>query len=97
MSVTRDDVLAVLKDVADPGGGDVVSAGVVKALTVDAGIVRFVLEIAPSRADAYGPVKVDAETRVGAVPGVTSVSVVLTWNYNRHWQIQRKKLNEKIT
>ncbi|MBJ3764208.1 Mrp/NBP35 family ATP-binding protein [Maribius pontilimi] len=78
MSVTRDDVLAALKDIKDPASGqDIVSAGVVRALNVDGDAVRFVLEIAPSAAQAYEPVRADAEARVKAL-GVGTVSVVLT-------------------
>ena len=40
MSLTREAVLDVLKRVADPlGGKDIVSAGMVRALNVDAGAV----------------------------------------------------------
>ena len=72
-------MLATLKGVADPlAGSSIVEAGVVKALTVQDGAVRFVLEIAPSQANAYGPVKDAAEAAVKALAGVVSVSVVLT-------------------
>ena len=48
MALTRDAVLAALKDIADPvGSGDIVSAGRVKALNVEGGNVRFVLEVPP--------------------------------------------------
>ncbi|SEN09916.1 iron-sulfur cluster carrier protein ApbC [Palleronia pelagia] len=79
MSLTRDAVLAALKDIKDPATGqDIVSAGVVRALTVDGGTVRFVLEIAASAAKAYEPVRADAEARIKALPGAETVSVVLT-------------------
>ncbi|WP_102107044.1 Mrp/NBP35 family ATP-binding protein [Oceaniglobus roseus] len=79
MALSREDVLGVLKTIADPvSGSDLVGAGVVKALTVDGGTVRFVLEISPKHAEAYGPVKTEAETRIGALHGVDKVSVVMT-------------------
>ena len=57
MSVTRDAVLACLKTLNDPvSGKDIVELGLVKALTVDAGAVRFVLEVNPSHAAAYARV-----------------------------------------
>ena len=75
----RDDVLAALKRVADPlSGQDLVSAGLVRALTVDGGAVRFVLEIDPSRADAMEPARAEAEAVVKALEGVSSVSAVMT-------------------
>jgi ATP-binding protein involved in chromosome partitioning len=79
MSITRDDVLAVLKQVTDPiKGGDIVSAGMVRALTVDGGAIRFVLEIDPARAKKMEEARADAEARVKALPGVQSVSIVMT-------------------
>ena len=60
----RDDVLAALKQVADPKGGDIVSSGTMRALQVADGRARFVLEIDPRQADAYGPVKAEAEARL---------------------------------
>lgn len=79
MALTRDAVLEALKEIADPGGqGDIVGAGVVRALNVDGDAVRFVMEIDPKQAPAYEPVKTEAETRVKALDGVGNVSVVLT-------------------
>ena len=79
MSLTREAVLDVLKRVADPlGGKDIVSAGMVRALNVDAGAVRFVLEIDPARAKAMEPVRAEAEAALKALPGVGAVSVVMT-------------------
>ena len=59
-------------------GSDIVSAGVMRALTVDVAEVRFVLEIDPSHAEAYGPVRDAAEKVVTALPGVEKVSALLT-------------------
>ncbi|MCK4712691.1 MAG: iron-sulfur cluster carrier protein ApbC [Marinosulfonomonas sp.] len=79
MTATRDDVLAALKQVTDPKSGtDIVTAGMVKALTVDAGAVRFVFEIDPAAATAMETVRAKAQDAVEAVSGVTSVSVVMT-------------------
>ena len=79
MAVTREDVLAVLKGIEDPTGkGDIVAAGVMRALNVEDGAVRFVLEIDPAKAEAYEPVRAAAEAAVKAVAGVTQVSALLT-------------------
>ncbi|PKP72945.1 MAG: sodium:proton antiporter [Alphaproteobacteria bacterium HGW-Alphaproteobacteria-6] len=83
MSVTREEVLERLRDIADPvGGQDIVSAGLVRALTVEdgpgGGAVRFVLEIDPARASAMEPARAAAETMLRALPGVAAVSVVMT-------------------
>ena len=75
----RDEVLAALKGVTDPvSGQDLVAAGLIRALTVDGGTVRFVLEIDPARADAMETVRSEAEVAVGALEGVRSVSAVMT-------------------
>ena len=79
MSLTREAVLDALKGVADPmGGGDIVSAGLVRALTVEGASVRFVLEVDPARAQRMEPARAEAEARLRAMPGVEAVSVVMT-------------------
>lgn len=79
MAVTRESVLAALKTITDPvSGSDIVAAGVMRALTVEGGTVRFVLEIDPGKAEAYNPVRDAAEAAVKALPGAETVSVVLT-------------------
>ncbi|WP_197916896.1 Mrp/NBP35 family ATP-binding protein [Thiosulfatihalobacter marinus] len=76
---TREQVLEVLKTLTDPASGaDLVASGMVRALNVDGGEVRFVMEIDPAHAAALQPVKAEAETRLGALEGVDKVSVVMT-------------------
>lgn len=79
MSLDKDGVLAALRAVAMPDGGDVVSRDLVRALVVEGGTVRFVLE-APSAdiARTMEPVRAAAEAAVRALPGVTAAQVVLT-------------------
>ncbi len=75
----REAVLAELKKITDPGTGqDIVSAGMVRALTVEDGTVRFVIEIDPSRAQQLEPVRAEAEARVKALPGIDKVSAMMT-------------------
>ena len=79
MSASRETVLAALREVADPvGGKDIVTAGMVRALSVEGGTVRFVLEIDPARAAKMEPARAEAEAKVKALPGVNEVSVVMT-------------------
>ncbi len=80
MPVTRDDVMKVLARVDLPDGGNLVTADLVRALAIgDDGAVRFVIE-APSAEAARGleRVRAAAESAVKALPGVASVTVVLT-------------------
>lgn len=75
MSISREDVLACLKTVKAPSGVDLVEAGFVRALSVDDGAVRFVMEVdAP---DPFLPAKAEAEEKLTAL-GAASVSIVMT-------------------
>ena len=79
VTASREQVLDVLKTVTDPVAGvDIVASGVVRALNVDAGAVRFVMEIPPQQAEAFGAVKTRAEEALAALAGVETVSVVMT-------------------
>ena len=79
MTLSRDQVLATLARISLPDGGDLVSRDMVRALGIDNGGVRFILE-APDADTArkMEPVRLAAEAAVRGLAGVTSVSVVLT-------------------
>ena len=78
-TVTREAVAAALSRIATPDGGDLVSRDMVRAITVDGGAVRFVLE-APSAeiARAMEPMRAAAERVVAALPGVLTANAALT-------------------
>ncbi|MCB2129580.1 MAG: Mrp/NBP35 family ATP-binding protein [Rhodobacteraceae bacterium] len=79
MSVTRDAVLSVLSRLSLPDGGDIVSRDLVRALTVEKTSVRFVIEAPdPDQARRMEPLRQAAEAAVRSLPGVETVSVVLT-------------------
>jgi ATP-binding protein involved in chromosome partitioning len=78
MTVTRSDVLDALRGVPMPEGGNIVDADIVRALAVEDGAVRFVLEVDPARGRALEPVRAAAQAAVAALPGVASVSALLT-------------------
>jgi ATP-binding protein involved in chromosome partitioning len=79
MAVDRDQVMQVLAGVLHPLGGDLVSRDTIRALTIEGGLVRFVIEAAtPDEARSLAPAQADAEARLQALPGVTSVQVVMT-------------------
>lgn len=79
MTLTRDQILEELRRIGLPDGGDLVSRDMIRALGIDGGKVRFVIE-APDAATArkLEPVSQAAEAVVRALPGVELVSVVLT-------------------
>ena len=75
----KDQVLAHLSKITDPvSGKDIVSAGIVRALNVEDGAVRFVMEIDPAHAERMEAVRATAEKAAGLVPGVEKVSAMLT-------------------
>lgn len=79
MTVDRDAVMRVLAGIAVPGGGDLASRDLIRALSVEGGVIRFVIEAAtPDEARALGPAQAEAEARLRALPGVASVQVVMT-------------------
>lgn len=79
MSITRDAVLDALKTLKDPvSGGDIVAAGIIRALTIEGSNVRFVLEIDPAKSEAYAPVRDQAEALVSDLAGVEKVSALMT-------------------
>ncbi len=76
---TREQILAVLGQIALPQGGDLVSRDLVRALVTDGGSVRFVIEAeSPDAARALEPARAAAEKAVAAMPGIEKVSVAMT-------------------
>ncbi|MCX7889086.1 MAG: Mrp/NBP35 family ATP-binding protein [Rhodobacteraceae bacterium] len=78
MTVTRDAALKALSAIP-AGDGDLVSRDLVRALTIEGGTVRFVIEAASAEeARTLEPARQAAEAALRALPGVTAVSAVLT-------------------
>ncbi|MCO4848746.1 MAG: Mrp/NBP35 family ATP-binding protein [Yoonia sp.] len=79
MLITREAITSILKTIDDPvSGTSLAEAGIIKALTVDDGKVRFVMEVSGAHAEAYTKIKEDAEARIKALDGVIAVSIVMT-------------------
>ena len=79
MSVTRETILATIAAIPLPQGGTLGDADLVRALTVEDGAVRFVIEVAdPAVAAGMGGVEAEARARIEALEGVRSVSIVTT-------------------
>jgi ATP-binding protein involved in chromosome partitioning len=77
--VTRDEVIAVLSSITVPQGGTLWGSDLVRALTVEGGEVRFVIE-APSAeaARALETARHAAEAALGRLSGVVRVQAVTT-------------------
>lgn len=79
MGVEKAVILEGLSRLALPDGGDLVSRDMIRALTIDEGAVRFVIEAAsPAIARQMEPLRRAAEDLVRKIDGVTSVQVALT-------------------
>ena len=79
MALTHEAVIEALKQLELPDGGDVVSRDMIRALSVEGGVVRFVIEApSPEMARQMEPLRAAAERLAGGLAGVTSASVALT-------------------
>ncbi len=80
MAITRDDVLKALSTVTvDRGGTTLPASGRLSQVVIDPGNrVMFSILIDPSEAERFEPVRREAEGRVLALPGVSSVLASLT-------------------
>lgn len=75
MALSREEVLACLKTVKAPSGVDLVEAGLVRALSVDEGAVRFVMEV--DKPEPFMAAKAEAEEKLAKL-GAAPVSIVMT-------------------
>jgi ATP-binding protein involved in chromosome partitioning len=79
MEPSREDIMATLGAVPVPDGGNLVSRDLIRALMIDGGQVRFVIEAAtPDQARALEPARAAAEAAIGKLSGVSGVQVLLT-------------------
>ena len=77
MSVTRDAVVAALAKITDPESGQsLISADVVRALSVENGVVRFVLEATDG--EKMEAARIEAVAALEALEGVEKVLAVTT-------------------
>jgi len=79
LQVTEDQVRAALANVQDPDHGkDIVALGRVHGLVLRDGNVGFTIEVEAERGPALEGLRKEAEEKVMALPGVVSVTAVLT-------------------
>lgn len=79
MALTRESILEELGRIQLPDGETLISRGMVKALSIEGGQVRFVIEAAtPQEAQQMAPIREAAQNLVSLLDGVADVSVVLT-------------------
>ncbi len=79
MSIERSDILAALARLQLPDGGDLVSRDFIRAVTIDGGTVRYVIEAPnPDVARKLAVIRGAAEQIVLQLDGRTSVWAVVT-------------------
>src|SRR4051794_4160211 len=79
MAITEQQILDALRAVRDPDrGADIVTLGMITGVVVRDGNVGFAIEVEPSRGAHLEPLRKQAEQAVEALPGVLSVTAVLT-------------------
>ncbi len=77
--ITEQQILDALRTVRDPENDkDIVSLNMVSGLVIKDGNVGFAIEVAPERGPKLEPLRKAAEDVVHALPGVLSVTAVLT-------------------
>jgi ATP-binding protein involved in chromosome partitioning len=80
---TREDVLKALDQVIDPvSGRSVVQEDIIQGLVLRDGNVGFAVEVDPRRGREAEPLRRACEAAAAAVPGVLSVTAVLTAHQN---------------
>lgn len=77
--VSEDAVWTALKGIQDPDKAqDVVTLGMISGLVVKDGNIGFAIEVEPERGAQLEPLRKACEDAVNALPGVLSVTAVLT-------------------
>ena len=78
-AVTERQILDALRQVRDPDkGGDIVSLNMISGMVIRDGNVGFAIEVEPERGPRLEPLRKAAEQAVELLPGVVSVTAVLT-------------------
>jgi ATP-binding protein involved in chromosome partitioning len=78
-TIDQADVIAALSGVRDPvSGKSVVEAGLIEGLALRGGHVSFAVEVAPERGPSAEPLRKACESAVAKLPGILSVTAVLT-------------------
>ena len=93
MSVTQEQVLAVLRSVQDPDlHKDIVTLGFVKNVRIQDGAVDFVIELTTPACPVRDEMKAEAEQKVAALPGVTAARAEMTANVRARGGFSRQEL-----
>jgi ATP-binding protein involved in chromosome partitioning len=86
---TEAEIRSVLSTITAPGGGNLVERGMIQGLVLRDGHVGFSIEVDPALGNQLEPLRKSAEAAVMALPGILSVTAVLTAHKGAAAQAQR--------
>ncbi|WP_374377301.1 Mrp/NBP35 family ATP-binding protein [Dongia sp.] len=86
---TEAEIRSVLSTITAPGGGNLVERGMIQGLVLRDGHVGFSIEVDPAQGVQLEPLRKAAEAAVMALPGILSVTAVLTAHRGAAAQPQR--------
>lgn len=75
---TEAEIRSVLSTITAPGGGNLVERGMIQGLVLRDGHVGFSIEVDPALGSQLEPLRKASEAAVMALPGILSVTAVLT-------------------
>jgi len=78
VAVSNDEILAVLRTIELPGGGNLADSGRLSEIVNNDGKIIFAIAVEPSEVNGMETVRAAAETRVGQIPGISAALVGLT-------------------
>lgn len=94
-TISQDEIRNALRTVVDPvSGKDLVSGNQISGLVVKDRNIGFAIEIDPADAERMEPLRKAAERAVMALPGVSSVSAVLTAHNTAPAQTREKPASQ---
>ncbi|MDB6175932.1 Mrp/NBP35 family ATP-binding protein [Paracoccus sp. Z330] len=97
MSVSKEVALREIADIALSDGRTLSEADILRAFSVESGIIRFVLEVGDAdAARAMAPVEAEAKRRLLALDGVSDVQIVTTAPAGKPAQAQQAAPSLKI-
>jgi ATP-binding protein involved in chromosome partitioning len=67
---SKESIKEALRQIEAPGGGDIVSQGLLSEIVISSGKVYFSISIQPEQAKAFEPARQKAEALVKGMPGV---------------------------
>ena len=83
-ALTEADIIKTLQAIGDPvSGKNVVEAGLIEGLALRGGHVTFAVEVPPERGPSAEPLRKACEDAIARLPGVLSVTAVLTAHRER--------------